>query len=75
MTRPIQDPRTQDFRENEEWRRLVAAVQTEAPTISSGIVPPTSIPGKVGNIYVDTVAKKIYCATGTSASTDWQILN
>lgn len=50
-------------------------LNTSSPTISSGIVAPTSTPTKVGDIYVDTSAKKIYCATGNSSSADWTILN
>jgi len=43
--------------------------------ISSGIVAPISTPSKIGHIYVDTVAKKLYFATGTSSSADWTIAN
>lgn len=50
----------------------VAAV---APAISSGVVAPTSTPVKVGDIYVDTAAKKLYFATGTASSADWTIAN
>jgi hypothetical protein len=75
MTRPIQIPRTNDYRETEEWRRLVSAIQSEAPTISTGVLPPTTTPEKVGDMFVDTAAKKIYFAIGTTASTDWQIVN
>lgn len=57
---------------------VTSAIQTQLntkPTISSGIVAPVSTPGKVGDIYVDTSAKKIYFATGTSSSADWTITN
>lgn len=46
-----------------------------APIISSGIVAPSSTPAKVGDLYVDTVGKDLYAATGTSSSADWTIVN
>jgi hypothetical protein len=46
-----------------------------SPTISSGTTSPSSTPAKVGDMYVDTTAKKIYVATGTTNSTDWTIIN
>jgi len=42
---------------------------------SSGIVPPVSTPVYIGQFYVDTSAKKLYFATGTSSSADWTIAN
>jgi hypothetical protein len=45
------------------------------PTISSGVVAPSSTPAKVGDIYVDTTGKKLYFATGTGSSADWTIAN
>lgn len=51
------------------------ALEASAPAISSGVVAPASTPGKVGDVYVDTSAKKLYFAVGTSASTDWIIAN
>ena len=39
--------------------------------VSSGIIPPASVPTKVGNIYVDTVSGIIYIAKGTAAVGDW----
>ena len=40
-----------------------------------GVLPPTSTPVYVGQFYVDTSAKKLYFATGTSSSADWTIAN
>lgn len=54
------------------------AVKTYAdtkPTISSGTAAPSSTPGKVGDIYIDTSALKLYFATGTSSSADWIAAN
>lgn len=44
-------------------------------TITSGTVAPTSTPENVGDIYIDTVAKKLYFSVGTSSSSDWVIAN
>ena len=46
-----------------------------SPTITSGIVAPASTPSKVGDIYVDTVAKKLYFASGIASAADWTITN
>jgi uncharacterized protein (TIGR02145 family) len=46
-----------------------------SPTISSGTSVPTTTPVKVGDMFIDTSAKKIYVATGTTSSSDWTILN
>lgn len=43
--------------------------------ISSGAVAPATTPSSIGQIYVDTVAKKVYVSTGTTNSGDWTILN
>lgn len=44
-------------------------------SVSSGVAAPNTTPAKVGDMYVDTNAKKIYVATGTTNSSDWTILN
>lgn len=57
---------------------VTSAIQTQLntkPTISSGTSAPASTPGKVGDTYIDTSAKKLYFATGTSSSADWTIAN
>lgn len=41
------------------------------PTVSTGTTAPTSIPSKIGNIYVDTTNYKMYISKGTSSSSDW----
>ncbi len=51
------------------------APASTAPAISSGGAAPTSTPGKVGDMYVDTSAKKLYFAAGTISSADWIIAN
>ena len=48
---------------------------TVYPNIESGTSAPSSTPSKVGDMYVDTSAKKLYIATGTSSSSDWTITN
>lgn len=45
------------------------------PTITTGIVAPAVTPTKIGDIFVDTVALKVYIATGIASSADWKILN
>lgn len=45
------------------------------PTVTTGIVAPASTPTQVGNLYIDTSAKKLYFATGVASSSDWTIAN
>jgi len=45
------------------------------PTISSGTAAPSSTPTKVGDIYIDTSAHKLYFADTTSDSSGWVIAN
>lgn len=47
----------------------------DVTTISKGDLPPTSKPIKVGDMFVDVAAKKVYIATGTTNSSDWTIIN
>lgn len=42
---------------------------------STGAVTPTTTPRYIGQEYVDTSAKVVYKATGTSSSADWTPLN
>lgn len=42
---------------------------------TNGIVAPVSTPTSIGQTYIDTVAKKVYVATGTSSSADWTAVN
>lgn len=50
-------------------------IETSQPIITSGTTAPSSTPSKVGDIYVDITAKKLYFAAGTSSSSDWIITN
>lgn len=50
---------------------FIPANSTISPTISSGSGTPTSIPAKVGNIYIDTTNYKTYISKGTTSSSDW----
>ena len=43
--------------------------------ITSGTSAPATTPNKVGDIFIDTSAKKLYFATGNSSSADWTIAN
>jgi hypothetical protein len=62
-----------------EWYNGSAWVQpgtsSTVPLISTGAAAPATTPGKVGDIFIDTVNKKLYFATGTSSSADWTIAN
>jgi hypothetical protein len=55
--------------------KLTAGSVSCSPTISTGTSAPTTTPSKVGDVFIDTSAIKIYFATGTSSSTDWTITN
>lgn len=43
--------------------------------VSSGTTAPSSTPVAVGQMYVDTTAKKVYVSVGTTSSADWSLLN
>lgn len=45
-----------------------------ASMVSSGAGAPGSTPAAVGNIYVDTTADRVYVATDTASSADWDLL-
>ncbi len=57
------------------WFNAIWRYVGMSASASSGIVAPTSTPAKVGDIYVDTILKKIYVATGTASSADWEVVN
>jgi len=45
------------------------------PTITSGSGVPNEIPQKIGNIFIDTVAKKIYVSVAILSVSDWVLIN
>lgn len=45
-----------------------------AAMISSGAGAPASTPAKVGNIYIDTTGDRVYVATDTASSADWDLM-
>jgi len=57
------------------WLNTLVGLVRRSPTISTGIAAPTSIPNKIGNMYIDTVLSKVYVSTGIVSSSDWKILN
>lgn len=57
------------------WFNSVFRLLGLAPTISQGIIAPTSTPRKVGDMYVDTFLADVYISTGTSTSADWTLIN
>ena len=40
----------------------------------TGIAAPTTTPAKAGAVFVDTTGGRIYFATGTSSSSDWDLM-
>lgn len=44
-------------------------------TVSTGTTSPTTIPTKVGDIFIDTSNINFYRANGTSSSADWVLVN
>ena len=57
------------------FEKVPQAAPEVSPIISSGDGSPSSTPGKIGDLYIDTSGKKAYIATGTTNSSDWTILN
>lgn len=45
------------------------------PKVYTGTTAPTTAPLLIGDTYIDTLAQKIYTATGITSSADWTILN
>jgi hypothetical protein len=43
--------------------------------IETGTAAPTSTPGRVGMIFVDTSTPNVYVAKGTASSADWLIVS
>jgi hypothetical protein len=48
-----------------------------AHTLATVAGVPTSIPAKIGLLYIDNISAtpKIYISTGTTAAADWKALN
>ncbi len=57
------------------WFNAAARLIRLSPSISKGIIAPTSTPEKVGDMYVDTVLSKVYISTGVLSASDWKIMN
>lgn len=55
------------YRDGSTWQAQVG--------MTFGTAAPTSTPTAVGNFFLDTTNKKLYVATGTASSADWNILN
>lgn len=54
-----------------------AALDTDDTALvpDNGTAAPATTPLFIGQMYVDTNAKKFYVAMGTASSSDWIILN
>ena len=57
-----------------ETARQNLAASANVPALSSGAGAPSSTPGKVGDLYVDTTAGKLYFAKAATASSDWVLV-
>lgn len=55
--------------------RETRTIAMNSPIIFTGTAAPTTIPKKIGDIFINTSAGKVYVSAGTSASSDWKILN
>ncbi|NOR84831.1 hypothetical protein GQ473_01830 [archaeon] len=54
-----------------DWNAMVTDQKTRViRTTGAGV--PSSTPGNIGDIYVDTTNNKMYIAYGTSSSSDWK---
>jgi hypothetical protein len=60
---------------NNVTAETIQEISDSMPLISSGTTAPSSTPEKVGDVYLDTTAKKVYFATGTTDENDWTIVN
>ena len=56
-----------NYRDGSTWQAQVG--------MTFGTAAPTSTPTAVGNFFLDITNKKLYVATGTASSADWNILN
>ena len=54
---------------------LIDRLANLLPIVTYGVVAPTLTPLAIGDIYVDTVLKKVYIATGIASSADWTVVN
>lgn len=59
---------------NDALRRLRTDTNKRSE-IFSDTGAPTTTPTRIGNIYCRTDTGKVYISTGTSASSDWKLLN
>ncbi len=60
--------------DNSDQMRIATPTEVgvDGPDISSGAGAPSSTPGKVGDIYIDTTGDDSYFAVGTASSADWK---
>ena len=55
--------------------RLISSNTLTVAATLSGTDTPDTTPGAIGDVYVKTTNSKVYVAGGTSAATDWIIVN
>ena len=58
-----------------ERRRPVGGGRSFGSPVTQGTTAPTSIPRRIGAMYVRTDNKKVYIATGTVSAADWTLMN
>lgn len=61
-------------REQKEFEHLYKGVNAP-PAILVGAGTPTTIPDRIGDIFISTTTGKVYLSTGTATSGSWAILN
>lgn len=67
-------PQNNDPVSQRNFQNVYSAINSK-PSISSGAGVPALAPVKVGDIYINTSAGKVYIATGTANSGSYAILN
>lgn len=68
------DTRSKNYRKGVKGWRL-GSQDSSFPLIVHGLAAPTTVPDKIGDMYIDTANNKIYISSGTVTSADWRVLN
>lgn len=54
---------------------LLKDTDDHVPEITTGTAAPSAAPGKIGDIYIDTVNKNVYIAVGSTDAGDFELMN
>lgn len=49
--------------------------EARIPHVSTGTAVPSTVPAKIGDIFIDTTNKRVYVAIATSTAGDWEVMN